>query len=93
MEKKIVNSETVGYFMARIYLYLKEVGVNVDDHVRFRQHRKDEMAHYACECWDAEGELASGWLELIGCADRSAYDLEHHPQGSGVKLVPARKFK
>lgn len=45
------------------------------DHVRFRQHMKDEMAHYASDCWDAEIEMASGWVECVGCADRSAYDL------------------
>ena len=79
--------------MARIFLFLKELGVNVEQHVRFRQHMKTEMAHYATDCWDAEGELATGWLELIGCAERAAYDLEHHTKGSGVNLAAARKFK
>jgi len=51
------------------------------------------MAHYASDCWDAEIEMASGWVECVGCADRSAYDLEHHTQGSGQKLVASRKFK
>ena len=54
---------------------------------------KDEMAHYASDCWDAEIETGSGWVECVGCADRSAYDLEHHSSGSGHKLVAARKFK
>lgn len=51
------------------------------------------MAHYAQDCWDAEAELSSGWLEIIGCADRSAYDLTQHALGSKVKLLAARKFK
>lgn len=38
----------------RIYEFLKDAGVNVTDHLRFRQHLKDEMAHYATDCWDAE---------------------------------------
>jgi len=29
VEKGIVNNETLGYFLARIFLFLKEVGVNV----------------------------------------------------------------
>jgi len=37
--------------------------------------------------------MATGWVECVGCADRSAYDLEHHSAGSGQKLVAARKFK
>jgi glycyl-tRNA synthetase len=93
VERKIVDNETLGYFLARIFLFLKEVGVNVDKHVRFRQHMKNEMAHYAQDCWDAEAELSSGWLEIIGCADRSAYDLTQHTHGSGTKLLAARKFK
>lgn len=51
------------------------------------------MAHYACDCWDAEIETSSGWIECVGCADRSAFDLEHHTAGSGTKLVASRKFK
>lgn len=51
------------------------------------------MAHYAKDCWDAEAELASGWLEIVGCADRAAFDLSHHSEGSGVKLLASRKFK
>jgi glycyl-tRNA synthetase len=93
VEKKIVDNETLGYFLARIFLFLKEVGVDVDHHVRFRQHMKNEMAHYAQDCWDAEAELSSGWLEIIGCADRSAYDLTQHTIGSGTKLLAARKYK
>jgi glycyl-tRNA synthetase len=51
------------------------------------------MAHYACDCWDAEALTSSGWVEIVGCADRSAYDLTHHTLGSGTKLVASRKFK
>jgi glycyl-tRNA synthetase len=93
VEKRIVDNETLGYFLARIFLFLKEVGVDVEHHVRFRQHMRNEMAHYAQDCWDAEAELSSGWLEIVGCADRSAYDLTQHTLGSGTKLLAARKFK
>jgi len=51
------------------------------------------MAHYACDCWDAEAETSTGWVEIVGCADRSAYDLTHHTMGSGTKLLASRKFK
>lgn len=51
------------------------------------------MAHYAQDCWDAEAELSSGWLQIVGCADRSAYDLTQHSKGSGTKLLASRKFK
>ena len=33
----IVDNETLGYFLARIYLFLKKIGVDMRK-VRFRQH-------------------------------------------------------
>ena len=30
----------------------------------------NEMAHYACDCWDAEILTSYGWVECVGCADR-----------------------
>lgn len=49
----LVANETLGYFMARIQMYLIKVGI-VPERLRFRQHMGNEMAHYACDCWDAE---------------------------------------
>jgi len=39
--------------MARIYLFMTKIGVDPNK-FRFRQHMSNEMAHYACDCWDAE---------------------------------------
>lgn len=52
----------------------------------------NEMAHYACDCWDAEIHTTYGWVECVGCADRSAYDLTQHTQHSGVKLAAERQL-
>ena len=54
--KKMIANETLGYFVARTYLFLVRAGCK-PAHVRFRQHLPDEMAHYACDCWDAEIEM------------------------------------
>ena len=43
----------MGYFLGRVYLFLLKVGVDPKK-IRFRQHMFNEMAHYACDCWDAE---------------------------------------
>lgn len=48
-----VANETLGYFLGRIHQFLIAVGV-APDKLRFRQHMSNEMAHYACDCWDAE---------------------------------------
>ena len=77
VEEGMVDNETLGYFLARIHLFLKELGIDPEK-VRFRQHMPNEMAHYAADCWDAELFTSYGWMECVGCADRSAYDLTVH---------------
>ncbi|RIA89440.1 hypothetical protein C1645_772495 [Glomus cerebriforme] len=86
VEKKIVDNETLGYFLARIYLFLIKLGIK-PDRLRFRQHMPNEMAHYACDCWDADIKSSYGWIECVGCADRSAYDLTVHSNRTNEKLV------
>ena len=77
VEKGIIANETLAYFVARTHLFLKELGVDMQ-RVRFRQHLRHEMAHYAQDCWDAEIECSYGWIECVGLADRSAFDLDAH---------------
>ena len=43
----------MGYFLGRVFLFLLKVGADPSK-IRFRQHMFNEMAHYACDCWDAE---------------------------------------
>lgn len=80
-----VDSETLGYFIVRIYLFLVRLGVDPEK-MRFRQHMANEMAHYAADCWDAELLTSYGWIECVGCADRSAYDLSVHSKKTGAPL-------
>jgi glycyl-tRNA synthetase len=75
--------------MARTYLFLISVGISQEG-IRFRQHRSDEMAHYAKDCWDAEVETSYGWIEIAGHADRSCYDLSRHAKRTKTDLVAAR---
>lgn len=81
-----VDNETLGYFLARIHLFLKKIGVD-QTKIRFRQHMANEMAHYAADCWDAELLTSYGWIECVGCADRSAYDLSVHAKKTGAPLL------
>lgn len=80
-----VDSETLGYFIARIHLFLLRLGTDPKK-MRFRQHMANEMAHYAADCWDAELLTSYGWIECVGCADRSAYDLTVHTRKTGAPL-------
>jgi glycyl-tRNA synthetase len=47
----------------------------------------NEMAHYACDCWDAELLTSYGWIECVGCADRSAFDLSQHSKVSFARPI------
>ncbi|CAN8313637.1 unnamed protein product [Cochlearia groenlandica] len=91
VSKGTVNNETLGYFIGRVYLFLTRLGID-KERLRFRQHLANEMAHYAADCWDAEIESSYGWIECVGIADRSAYDLRAHSEKSGVALVAEEKY-
>ncbi|XP_034717548.1 glycine--tRNA ligase-like isoform X2 [Etheostoma cragini] len=88
----VINNSVLGYFIGRIYLYLIQVGLSKEK-VRFRQHMENEMAHYACDCWDAESKTSYGWIEIVGCADRSCYDLSCHSRATKVPLVAEKPLK
>lgn len=119
----VINNSVLGYFIGRIYLYLTKVGV-AKDKLRFRQHMDNEMAHYACDCWDAETKTSyvclfvprfplggwsgclhahlllqlnacpmQGWIEIVGCADRSCFDLKCHARVTKVPLVAEKPLK
>lgn len=89
VKEKLIANETLGYFIGRIYLFMVKCGID-PQRLRFRQHMSNEMAHYAKDCWDAECKTSYGWIECVGCADRSCYDLYQHTKVTGVKLVAER---
>jgi len=91
VERKIIDNETLAYFIARTHQFLLRCGADPVG-IRFRQHLKNEMAHYSQDCWDAEILTSYGWVEVVGIADRSAYDLTRHAQFSKKDLVAARKY-
>ncbi len=84
--KGIVDNETLGYFLARTAQYMARIGIDAK-RLRFRQHLPNEMSHYASDCWDCEIQSSYGWIECVGCADRSAYDLTMHTKVTKEKLV------
>jgi glycyl-tRNA synthetase len=59
---------------------------NYPQHFKFRPHAKDELAHYADQCFDVEYLYPWGWGELEGIASRTDHDLHAHEEHSGQKL-------
>lgn len=81
----IVN-EYLGYHIAKVGEFLERIGIPRDK-LRFRQHLREEMAHYARDCWDAEFlSERYGWMEIVGVADRGDYDLSAHASFSNADM-------
>ncbi len=81
----VIVNEVLAYFMWLTHRFALDVGID-PARMRFRQHERTEMAHYASDCWDLEAELGYGWIELVGVADRGCYDLSAHIKHSGADL-------
>ena len=54
--------------------------------LRFHEHGKNELAHYAKAAFDIEYEYPIGWKELEGIHNRTDFDLSRHQEHSGKDL-------
>lgn len=58
------------------------------ENLRFREHAKDELAHYAVRAVDIEYQIAPGeWKEMEGIHHRGDWDLRRHQEFSKVDLT------
>ena len=92
VKNRVINNQALAYYMYLTQEFLLSAGVDPKK-FRFRKHAADELAHYATECWDAE--LFSerfGWIECVGIADRSAYDLSSHIEATETDMYALRKY-
>jgi glycyl-tRNA synthetase len=87
VDKGIIANEYVAYYVALTHDLLVLIGIK-PERLRFRQHLPDERAHYATDCWDAEVfSPRFGWVETVGIADRTDYDLTAHATQSGTPMT------
>ncbi|HLE96778.1 MAG TPA: glycine--tRNA ligase [Candidatus Thermoplasmatota archaeon] len=92
VDGKIVANAALGYFLALTAEFLVAAGLR-RDLLRFRQHGPKEKAHYSSDTWDAEfWSPRFGWVEIVGIADRTDYDLTQHTKVSGVALRAKRRL-
>lgn len=56
------------------------------DKLRWHQHEKEKLAHYAKDAYDIEYEFPFGWGEIEGVHNRTDYDLSRHEEFSGKSL-------
>jgi glycyl-tRNA synthetase len=57
-----------------------------EENLRFREHAKEELAHYARGCTDVEYKFPFGWGELEGIANRTDFDLKAHAEAAGKDM-------
>ncbi|PWA67792.1 glycyl-tRNA synthetase / glycine--tRNA ligase [Artemisia annua] len=50
--KEIANNQTLAFFIGRVYLFLKHLGID-ENRLQFRQLPLKEMPPYAADCWKA----------------------------------------
>jgi glycyl-tRNA synthetase len=92
VEKGTIAHEFLAYQIGLTNHFLQRIGISADK-LRFRQHQKDEMAHYAIDCWDAEILTDRfDWVEVVGIADRTDYDLKAHAAVSKTELSIYREY-
>jgi len=65
--------------------FITSLGIS-KEHLRVREHSKEELSHYSNRTCDIEYHFPWGWGELMGIASRTDYDLKRHSEFSGAEL-------
>jgi glycyl-tRNA synthetase len=85
LNKQISKNKWHAYWLYNSYKWFLGLGISKDN-LRLREHRKDELAHYANAAVDIEYNFSFGWKEIFGSHDRGQFDLEQHQKGSKKDL-------
>ncbi len=72
-----LTSKWHAYWLGAMYKWFLDLGIKPEN-LRIRQHKKEELAHYAGACFDIEYKFPFGWKEIHGNADRTTFDLTQH---------------
>ncbi len=76
-EQGLIKTKWHVFWIGYEHRFLVNLGLN-PEHIRVRQQKKDERAHYSLDTWDLEYKFPFGWKEIEGIANRTTYDLENH---------------
>jgi glycyl-tRNA synthetase len=74
------------YWLAERTRFHRDLGF-ADEVLRVRDHRPEELAHYAKRAADLEFQFPFGWQEIEGIHDRGDWDLSRHSEFSGKDLA------
>ncbi len=79
------DKEWFNYWIEERLNWYVKLGIKKES-LRLRQHTKEELAHYARECYDIDYLFPVGQAELEGIANRGDFDLVQHASYSGKSL-------
>jgi len=80
------DEKWLDYWVKERFDWYVKLGIRKEN-LRLRQHGKDELAHYARDCYDIDYLFPMGWSELEGIANRGDFDLIQHAKHSGRELI------
>ncbi len=80
------DGEWFEYWREQRMQWYYELGIR-RERLRFHEHGRDELAHYAARAFDIQYEFPFGWKELEGIHNRTDFDLSRHQQYSGKDLT------
>jgi len=69
------------YWREQRWEWYLSLGINKSK-LRWHEHGKDELAHYAKAAYDVEYEYPFGWQELEGVHNRTDFDLGRHMEAT-----------
>lgn len=73
------------YWREQRWAWYQELGIRMEK-LRWHEHGKDELAHYAKAAYDIEYEYPFGWQELEGVHNRTDFDLSRHMEATKKDL-------
>ena len=79
------DKEWFDYWVKERFEWYIGLGIRKEN-LRLRRHGKEELAHYAKDCYDIEYLFPMGWSELEGIANRGDYDLTQHARASNREI-------
>jgi glycyl-tRNA synthetase len=80
------DTKWMDYWKEERMNYYRSLGIT-ESKLRFHEHGKGELAHYAKQAFDVEYEFPIGWQEIEGIHNRTDFDLKRHMEYSGKNLM------
>ncbi len=79
------DEQWFGYWKEERLKWFHRLGIR-EEKLRYHEHDRGELAHYAKKAFDIEYEFPFGWQEIEGIHNRTDFDLGRHQEYSGSDL-------